>query len=237
MGFNKAILVFLGVLLLGSGLVMAIRGATVTKVADLVRWTAVGSPGNTTTEGGNITMLNLNASSLTDRWAGFYGNLTGELYLTDNASGTTAYLFKWANALPTDTGEVCVSTGSAFNFLAAVAGTAADVDTLWGFGGVPDNATLTFTGTCNDFVFDEQGVTVTGAPAANHSNGGASTFATCAINDGSAAAKANLAFCVQTKAAGTTYNSETANYELMVPTPFASGSAGFQQYFFYAEVN
>jgi len=236
MGFSKkAIFVLLGVLLLGSGLVMAIRGATVSDQTDLTRWTAVGTAGNDTTEGGNITSLNLDVNGLTDRWAGYFGNVTGTLYLTDNASGTTTYLYKWPSGNATG-GEVCVSTNNTYNFATATGLTnAGNIDSAWGFSGGADLATATYNdGTCTAFKFDEQGVTISNAVKAD-GDSGSSSFYSCAINNTAVAYKGDLAFCTSINPSGTNYKGESADFELIVPT--AEGDTATETYYFYAEIN
>jgi len=237
MGFSKkAIFVLLGVLLLGSGLVMAIRGATVSGATDLTRWTA-GTAGSDTTEGGNITSLNLDSNTLTDRWAGYFGNVTGYIYLTDASGATTNYLFRWNTTNETIAGEVCASTNDTYNFATATGLTSAgNIDSAWGFSGGADLATATYnSGTCGSFTFDEQGVTISNAVKAQHHT--PSTFYSCAINNTAVAYKGDLAFCtpIQTISAGKNYLNQPANFELIVPANDTNGAT--ETYYFYAEIN
>jgi len=51
-----------------------------------------GSPGSVETEGGNITRVNLTAYQITGKWAGFWGNVSGDIRLADS-SGNIFY--KW----------------------------------------------------------------------------------------------------------------------------------------------
>jgi hypothetical protein len=51
-----------------------------------------GSAGNVPTEGGNITRVNLTAYQITGKWAGFWGNVSGDIRLADS-SGNIFY--KW----------------------------------------------------------------------------------------------------------------------------------------------
>jgi len=237
MGFSKkAIFVLLGVLLLGSGLVMAIRGATVSGATDLTRWTA-GTAGSDTTEGGNITSLNLGANALTDRWAGYFGNVTGYIYLTDASGATTNYLFRWNTTNETIAGEVCASTNGTYNFATATGLTdASKIDAAWTFSGGADLATATYTGTCSDFTFDEQSVTISNAKKAD-GDSGSSTFYSCAINNTAVAYKGDLAFCtsIQNITTGKNYLNQPANFELIVPANDTNGAT--ETYYFYAELN
>lgn len=60
---------------------------------------------------GNITQLNIQASSTTRTWAGFFGNISGHLTLDDSINRT---LFNWSNANPT--GEIFATTSTIINW-------------------------------------------------------------------------------------------------------------------------
>jgi len=234
----KRLFVLFAVFLAVSGMAMAIRAAGADGDGGfLPRWEAATSTVSNTTEGGNVSYLNLTGTSLTDRWAGFYGNISGAtIYLTDDDSGTVNYLYSWAVSGGSETGEVCISTDASFDFGASSALTSAnDIDTAWSFGAVADNATNTFDdGPCPVFYFEEQGVTITGAVNATHES--SSTFSTCAINDTAVAAGTDLAFCAMINPSGTNYRGDTAGYELIAPTD-ASTPTATTTYFFFIEVN
>jgi hypothetical protein len=240
MEFRKLFVLF-AVILAVSGMAMAIRAAAADGAsANLVRWEAATSSVNITTEGGNISTQNLTGSGLTDKWAGFFGNISGvTLYLTDNASGTTNYLYHWTVAGGSEQGEVCVSTDASYDFTAPLSGAnATDIDTAWAFGGAPDNATNTFNnGTCADIIFEEQGVTVSSAAKAEHER--LSTFATCAINNSAVAAGDvnELAYCTLINITnGLNYYGTGTDYELIVPTNDTNPTST-TQYFFFIEIN
>jgi len=232
MEFNKTLFVFLGLLLLGSGLVMAISNATVTDVAPLTRWGGDATAGNITTEGGNITSANVAANTLTDRWAGFFGNVTGNIYLTGNSGNTTNYLFMWTVDSST-TGYVCVSENNNFPFGSATSATAAGIDGAWSFGAATDNATNTFTTSTCSITFNNPSVSISNT--ANAKNATNSAFETCAIDDGTAdPQEANFAFCTAINQSGVNYLGDAANYELIVPTTVGDAT---ETYYFYAELN
>ena len=56
---------------------------------------------------GNVTELNIYGVSTTQSWQGYYGNVTGEIQLSD---GSDHVLYNWTQASPT--GEVYASTNS-----------------------------------------------------------------------------------------------------------------------------
>jgi len=230
MGFNKILFVFLGLLLLGSGLVMAISNASVSGTP-LDRWGGNANAGSITTEGGNITSANVAANTLTDRWAGFFGNVTGNIYLTDNSGNTTNYLFMWTASSPT--GYVCVSENNNFPFGSATNATAAGIDGAWSFGAATDNATNTFTTSTCDITFYNPYVEITDTATAKNATN--SAFETCAIDDGtSSPAETDFAFCTAINQSGKNYLNQSADYELIVPTTVGSAT---ETYYFYAELN
>ncbi|MFH1505728.1 MAG: hypothetical protein ABIE94_01930 [archaeon] len=60
------------------------------------RGTALGN-GSINAQAGNVSALNINDTHITDNWAGFYGNVTGNIIL-ESAAGDTFY--DWQNASP-----------------------------------------------------------------------------------------------------------------------------------------
>ncbi|MEK6943617.1 MAG: hypothetical protein AABX00_06145 [Nanoarchaeota archaeon] len=58
-------------------------------------------------QAGNVTALNINSTRLTNRWQGYYGNITGAITLDDALNST---LYNWELASPQ--GEIYASNGS-----------------------------------------------------------------------------------------------------------------------------
>lgn len=217
----KNILALFGVVLFGAGFVMAISGATPTLVSDS-RWSGA-TAGSDTTEGGNISAVNVTGTALTDKWAAYWGNVTGSIVLGDN----TNQLFTWTWT-PGTGGEVCLSTASAFDFSGASTATGSDVDTAWSFTGTDaDSGDNTFGGSCN-LAF--AGGSVTGTEMINHED---STYNTCVVDDGAGATESDYAFCSNIGTANA-YNGIGANYEVMVPT---TSGANTETYYFYVELD
>ncbi len=229
----RKILALFAVILAVSGVAMAIpQNATVT-ATDLGRWVPSGVADNRTTEGGNITEANLTAQAqLTDRWAGFFGQVT-EANIILAAAGDTNYLYTWAGNLTTG-GEVCVSTDPAFGWATVVSALDSDIETAWAFGAVLDSAAATYnTSGC--------AMNFTGVPVANTNNSdqvnsdGLSSFYTCVFSDtGSPAVKNDLAFCAQISDDATGYDGATVDYELIVPTN--DSPDGTETYYFFVEL-
>jgi len=236
MGFNK-LFVILGVLLLGSGLVMAYPvNATVNGVYHYGTWVPLATAGNFTTEGGNISEVNVTASAqLTDRWAGIFGVITGtEIVLksSDDAGGT--HLYNWTASTAAG-GEICVSTGSGFDFSAIQETIEGDIEVGdWVFGDVADNVSNTFEDPGCGLVFTA--VTPANTDNTTYINHVGSDFITCAFKDtATPTAPANLAFCTEINASGTNYKGNAVDYELMVPTNDSVGA--IETYYFFVEIN
>ncbi|NYZ76902.1 hypothetical protein H0O02_01145, partial [Candidatus Micrarchaeota archaeon] len=173
-----------------NGTQVDLYAANITNSTDLARWEPNVTPGNDTTEGGNITMLNLNGSSLTDRWAGYFGNISGDLLLTDYAGGSASYLYSWSwNS--SYGGVVCASTNSTLGRIDIAGAAGSDIDIAWGFGSVADNGAATFNGSNCSLVFDSTPVS-----DANYADTGpAGGFRTCAYKMADNPAKADMMFC------------------------------------------
>ncbi len=231
----KKILAVLGLFLVLGGLLFAISGASVETPVHRPRWTQ--NPGSVTTEGGNITEVNVSLTSLTDKWADFFGNVSGSLRLTD--SSNTHYVYDWSWTV-TSGGEVCVANASTFDWASAQAASGTEIDTAWGFTGTDaDSGANTYTGSSCVLNFTQ--ADVSGAASVDLSdNSGLSTFTDCVIKDQGTINSGDtnhMAFCTQINSSGKNYNNESYQYEIMVPTPEATGSAGFMTYYFYAELN
>lgn len=78
--------------------IAAPTGASVTPIGNQERGQEQSSPGQVTTQGGNITTVNLSAYQITGKWAGFYGNISGDIRLADS-SGNIFY--RWTVSDPT----------------------------------------------------------------------------------------------------------------------------------------
>lgn len=221
----RKILAILGLFVVLGGVVFAMSGASIESAVNKTRWTG-DIAGSHVTEGGNISGVNVSLDSLTEKWAAFYGNVTGGLELRDDTSANNVYSWTWA---ATDGGEVCVSQASAFDWSLAEVAVRADVDTVWSFGSAADNAANTYTDTTHTIVLDDAGsITTTGTTLD-------STFVNYVIGDGTESAEDDFAFCSDIDNAGTNYDGESANYEIMVPT--SNGSTDTETYYFYAELN
>jgi len=200
-------------------------------VAPASDWTA-GTPGkyvpsvtaNVTTEGGNVTPLNLTSNVSTEKWAGFWGDVAGNLVLSDGTSSFFTWVWDPANG-----GEVCaIEAASGFDWSGVTTPTASDIDTIWGLVGTDtDSAANTLLASCN--------VDVAGSSVNGLGNDTAGGFTTCAISDGDDTLKEDYAFCTDISDGATLFNGLTGDYELMVPTDDAL--AATETVYFWLELD
>ncbi len=171
--------------------------------------TAPGS--NITTSGGNVTSMNISSNISTTKWAGYWGNISGQLLLSPGSGQNNFYSWTWNSS---NGGVVCaVAAPYGFNWASVASVAASAVDTAWSFGAASDNATNTLT--TSSCAMTVGGIAITGT-AGNKT--GAGGFTTCAVDDGATTTKGDFAFCVNISSAGSLFNGQKGNYELMVPT-------------------
>jgi len=224
MNLKNTVLVFV-IAIIASGIVLAMSAATFTFVSES-RWTNNTASSNDTTEGGNITQGNFGSISLTDKWAAYFGNVTGSIKLFDGTSS----VFTWSVGTDNATGEVCASTGNIFSFASANSTNGSEIDGAFSLTPGLDNASNTLSGACN-MSFNERAVTNT--QFVDHQD---SNFNTCAIkNTSGTPVKNGVAFCTSINSAGSAFNGQSADFELMVATNDTASAT--ETYFFYLELN
>ncbi|MFH1261173.1 MAG: hypothetical protein ABII39_04510 [Candidatus Micrarchaeota archaeon] len=223
---EKLIYILLGTLFLSS-LTFAITEATVAGTAVTDRWS-----GNTadsyTTEGGNITGLNISVGQLTERWAAYSGNVSGSIVL--RGSGSADYVYNWSWAVA-DGGSVCLTQDNSFPWHLGEATTAADIDTAFSFGSGADQAADTYTDTnCSIQTFEMASIRTTSTYLMGYS-----TFENCVIGDSTEVAEGDFAFCTNITSSGKNWRNETINYEIMVPT--TDTATATEIYYLFAELH
>ena len=211
-------------LMASSAFAISSAAATSTKVD--YRWGGNTSGGTgVTTQGGNISLLNISTTQLTSKWASFHGNVSGTIRLSDTQAGNAVYVWTYSSA---NGGEVCVSTASTFPPAAPGTAVTSEIDTAFNTTGAPDNAAGTYNTTCPTLTISTGALTGFIAAATQ----GSSSFTTCAMKSGGAGA-ANHAFCTNINATGKNFNNTNANYELLVPSTATKGGT----YYFYMELS
>lgn len=165
-------------------------------------------------EGGNVTMVNLTSTISTDRWQGYYGNVSGHLSLGYNSY--LFYDFGGGNGV-----AVYASRNSSFDFNNVEATTPLQVDTAWGYDRGNDQAEDIFTGTTN--------ISGVVAPSVEINPAG-QNFNSTILDDGSPSDKSNFAFGAVVQKSGLCFDGTVCDYELMVP------SDGLETYYLFLEV-
>lgn len=101
--------VTLGIIMSSMIFVFGVQGASITLgQSGRGNFSFTGNGTLVNTEPGNVTYMGINGDSITTHWAGFYGNISGNLTLED-ASGNVFY--DWAG-IGTPSGEVFASNSS-----------------------------------------------------------------------------------------------------------------------------
>jgi len=219
----KWIYAIFGIVLL-SGMAFAISGATVDPEVERGKW-AGNTSGSVTTEGGNVSGVNVSAGTSTEKWASFYGDVVGSIVLADSAA-TSVYSWTWAT---TEGGEVCVTQDQNYVWTNAETTTAALVDTAFGFAAADaDSAANTLDDACTVDLNEAPSVASVGATLL-------SSYTTCAVGDGTESAEDDFAFCTDINGTGVNYEGVSADYELMVPT--SDADAETETYYFFIELN
>ncbi len=216
-------------LLFAASLAFAIQPAETWTLGATDKYTQA-STASYVTEGGNVTYGNLSGNVSTEKWAGFWGNVSGTIVLAPGANSPMFYTWPWT---PADGGEVCaIAASSGFVWAAVEAVTGSEIDTVWGFDVLnTDSASNTLTdASCNLIV---AGTTV--APSAGvTTNGG--TFETCAVADAAVPAwKDDIAFCVNITQGGALFNSLTGDYQLLAAAN--ETDAQYETYNFWLELD
>ena len=201
----------------------AISNITITGQSS-TRWNGAISASSVTTEGGNISAVNITTSQLTTKWASFYGNVSGTIIL---GSSSTSVVYTWTTTNSAG-GEVCVSTSATYPFSLMSNTSAANIDSAFGTTGIPDDAASTFTTLCPPYINVGGSNNLTDYTAAQTQ--GSSTFFTCAANTSSGTDADNHAFCTAINGSGKNFDNVASDFELMVPT-----GASTRAYYFFME--
>ncbi|MBW2990750.1 hypothetical protein KY348_03530 [Candidatus Woesearchaeota archaeon] len=147
---KKAVLamIVLGLLYAGITSVFGVQGATNIDVGDTSRanLTNFTSSQSTAVQAGNVTEMNISGQAITNHWAGFYGEVSGNLTLGDS-SGNVFY--DWSGIGPPE-GEVFASNASTLNWSGIGCANAAEITAIEGSLGItagtdPDDIAGTYS--------------------------------------------------------------------------------------------
>jgi len=215
----------LAFVVLCSGMAFAIGNASVTENTQS-GWSDVTGAGSIITEGGNVSNVTLDVNTSTEKWAGAYGEVDGNLVLAENL-GTANFMYTWVYDEASG-GTVCVSTNNNPTWASVVGGVAATaIDTAWSFtGSDADSAANTVTTTAS--------VTLNGASVTGNATSDTASWETVIVGGLGGGGKADYGFCVAIDSTGSNYVGNAVDYELMMPTNAAASTT--ETYYFYAEL-
>lgn len=185
------------------------------------------APNAVSTQGGNVTEVNVSADVSTGRWQGFYGNISGSLRLGDGSNT----FYDWSSV---SFQAVFASPDSAVDWTTiaglSTTGDKEGKDTDYGFdSGAADSINLTMTGAAC-----AAGTQISGAAGVTpyNSTGGTGSWTTCLAED-SGATVADTVFGTNIVEGGAdAFNGQNVQYQLMVPV-----NATGQSYYFYLELS
>ena len=226
-------LVVLGIFYAGIAMVLAVQGASSLDEGSTSRYTASESSSESAyAEAGNVTELNISGRSVTTHWAGFYGDISGNVTLGDANQNV---FYDWTG-IGTPTGEVLASNDTAVDWSTidcASEAEIAELDLALGIiGADPDGVEETYVDTTHP-AFSVGGQAISGC---NHTNaysnsakasnlyhqillmdGGSDPVYTTLIND-----------------SGTGFDNTAYDFQLLVGE---ADSAGSSQLYFYIELD
>ena len=188
--------------------------------------------GSVTTEGGNVTEVNLTGTNTsTERWAGFYGNLTGSNLILGDSSDHEFYI--WNVGTPNSLWKVYASEQNDPEWASLAAGQCSgDHCYDWVFHGAwADNYTNTFTSSGAGTFAD---ATITANYTLSLNSSSTPSWPTYHLQDGIGATDDIWAANVSTTY--TAFNGRNGVvYQLMVPANPQDNN--YVTYYFFLEVN
>jgi len=229
-----ALVIALGlVLALAVGVRAEPSGATLTPGAS--ERGSPASPESLQVQAGNVTELNISGTSITQSWAGFYGDVTGTIVLED-ANGNKFY--DWTAANPQ--GEVYAARVSSItwsNVRCANSTEIANENTALNMGSSADNITNTFnSNTHPQFYVGSVNIAANSCSATNaYVNGAAQTgdFYNVLLSDGTG----NIIYTAILDPDTTGFDGDTHDFELLVGEDGHGAAAGTTTtYYFWVEI-
>ena len=173
--------------------------------------------------GGYVTQIDIyTANTQTQKWQGYYGNVSGNIYLNSSSDQS---MYAWTVDLNNTfvyatTNSTLPNTAELYNI------TNSSLDTLWGFSASSDSISNTYLNTTESKTF--AGKTVVNPLGATTSVG----YKDYVIADvSSSAVKADVLWAGLINVSKTGFKGQNADYELLVPV-----SSSAELYYFYIEL-
>jgi parallel beta-helix repeat protein len=193
------------------------------------------APSSVIAAGGNITEVNITATTQTQAWQGFWGDVNGTLVLQDAAAAT---FYAWT--IINISGEVYASRDNAIVFSTIAPNNNCSIDNSLTQFNKADSENNTFTNNSNRFI--QVGSVAINASTAcavyTYVNGAPQTsfFQTIILTDdlNNATAGGNTSvYAAPIDKNQSGYNNDAHDYQLLVPV---DKSVGISTYYFYAEL-
>ena len=202
-----------------------VQGANATFVSS----TTGTSPATTTAPaiGGNITAVNISGSSITDRWAGFYGNISGVVRLAD-AAGNKFY--QWS--INVITGAVVYATnGTVSNWSTLVPASYVNMPAYL-VQSAADNYSNTFVAneTFSTNLRSINNVFYTYTLNGSVQNSSFKTYSLAASVNASAQDNSTLVFAGKAVQQSNTFDNNAADFQIIAP------ARSLTTYYFYLEL-
>ncbi len=192
------------------------------------------SPGSTAVAAGNVTEVTISGTTVTQSWAGFYGNVTGTIVLADSNDNT---FYDWSVTSPQ--GEVYASRSNSItwsNIQCASDTEIATENTNLNMGSAADNITNTFNQQSHPAFYvgtvSIAANTCKSTNAYNESGSQNSDFYNVLLSDGS-----NIVYTAILEQDANNFKGTTSDFELLVGED-GHGAAGgtTTTYYFWVEI-
>ena len=221
---SSAVILLLALLLMtGTAGAAGFQNTTTTNGSKETDSSQTGYPSNQS-EGGYITNIEIwTANTQTQKWQGYYGNVSGNIYLNSSSDQS---MYAWTVDLNNTfvyatTNSTLPNTASLYNI------TNSSLDTLWNFSASSDSISNTYLNTTESKTF--AGKTVVN-PLGATTSAGYSDYVIAGV--GSGAVKADVLWAGLINVSKTGFKGQNADYELLVP----ADSYLADVYYFYIEL-
>jgi hypothetical protein len=182
---------------------------------------------------GNVTQLILNASSITQTWQGYFGNISGKIVLGNSGNKT---LYDWN--ISTASGQVYASRGASITWTTincTNAGNMTAEDAALGSTGKPDSVANTFQGTTHDEFF--VGMVDIGADSCASTNlkdsdGFSANWQEVLLTDSGS----NTVYTSLLNGNTLGYDGSNWDFQMLVGEDGHNGNTGTTPYFFWVEL-
>jgi len=233
--FKRTTLLMIVVLLLYAGItsVWGVQGAPSISVGGSSRASFDNTSTATTgVQAGNVTELNISGWSITSHWAGFFGEISGNMTLADSGGNM---FYDWTG-LNDVAGEVFSSTDDAVSWGGIGCASSAEVDTLETFLNItpsdPDRVNQTYTSTTHpSFTVGGAAISTCNSTNAYVDTGkDGSTFYQILLTD----TEGDAVYTTLINDTTTGFDAATHDFELLVGEPNTAGTTAM---YFYIELS